>query len=159
MTFLKTMTLMMAMILTPLALSAHGGDHWGHSRTKTVSYGSFGSGALSYGSFGTASMAQSRTMNWGSLGSGRARTVNKTFFTHRAGPRRARWTWPGNLRTHLQGPPHYMNTSGMTFSRMVQVHDSHHDRIGPVRFVGGRAVMASRNTAMATRRLLGRLVW
>ena len=42
-----------------------------------------------------------------------------------------RWTWPGDLRTHLEGAPHNLDTTGMTQDDMERWHDDQHD-IGPV---------------------------
>ena len=50
--------------------------------------------------------------------------------------RSGRWTWPkgteASLRTHMQGWPHHVDTSSMTFQNLILLHDQHHDVIGPV---------------------------
>ena len=50
--------------------------------------------------------------------------------------RSGRWTWPNgteqSLADHLQHWPHYKNANGMSFTQMIQLHDDHHDLIGPI---------------------------
>jgi len=68
---------------------------------------------------------------------------------------RARWSWSGDLASHLRGWPHFMDTSGWTLGQMKYAHDYHHDIIGPVR--NGRlsrpwkpSIWSERSTAVNT---------
>lgn len=48
----------------------------------------------------------------------------------------ARWTWPGNLRSHMAGPPHnndrnWCNT--VDPQTLIRAHDAYHERYGRVK--------------------------
>jgi len=84
----------------------------------------------------------------------RSRTVTRpassaTFY-------RQRWTVAGgnsNIANHLSSPPHNFNVRSMTRTQMFQLHDSHHDRIGPVSFVGNSVVFGANRVMQSTRRI------
>jgi hypothetical protein len=50
-----------------------------------------------------------------------------TTLYYRSG--RSRWSWPGDLRTHLY-QTHRVNVSGWSDDQCIQYHDSYHDRHG-----------------------------
>lgn len=42
----------------------------------------------------------------------------------------AQWTFPGDIDSHLMGPPHYVSASqlaGMTYDQKLQLHDQQHN--------------------------------
>lgn len=45
------------------------------------------------------------------------------------------WTVVGgdeNIRNHMEGYPHFVDTSGKTNRELFDLHDAHHNQIGPV---------------------------
>lgn len=39
------------------------------------------------------------------------------------------WTYPGDIREHLQGPPHFADVAGLTKEQCEQLHDRLHNEI------------------------------
>lgn len=73
---------------------------------------------------------------------GRGRTASASATRDRANYRRSPvyasqyrsrgdWSWPGDLRTHLAGPPHYLNREACnTWShwQLIDWHNAHHEK-------------------------------
>ena len=107
--------------------------------------------SYSYGSTGTRSYGSVGSRSYGNSTGGRV--VSRSQFTYRSSPRttyyRQRWTVAGgnqNIVAHLSNYPHNFNVTGMTYDQMFELHDRHHDQIGPVSFVGNRVVFGAANT-------------
>ena len=86
------------------------------------------------------------------------RNVNFTRSTsYRTGGYMPTWTVAGgdhNVSNHLSGWPHYIDTSGMSHTQMMMVHDQHHNQIGPVsdrQLAVHRHVSTPRRTKTVTR--------
>jgi len=54
---------------------------------------------------------------------------------HDPGGYTPRWSVVGgdaNIRNHVSGYPHFIDTTGKTDAELFRLHDQHHDQIGPV---------------------------
>lgn len=90
-----------------------GGRLFRRSRAKSVSYGSSGTSFVS--TSWEPSVSNVITTSYGSTGS------RPMAFS--AGPR---WTWPGNLSSHLQGT-HGVSTAGLSRAEQIELHDRLHN--------------------------------